>query len=858
MEPPRHRKHTYPLPPALRSSTESGDRTAQYHEKSGWIYGRSKNTLERIQDDRYQKNRETNIHWPFQSRAEWRLGKFLAENLTQAQINTFLKLDWLDGQKPSFTSACQLLDWMDTLPSGPGWQVMQLEVDGYDTGKKIDLIYRDGLEVVESLFGNPIFAQNMTFDPLRIQRNGEEEYGEWFTAQEATRIQDTLPDGATLVPVIAASDKTPITRYMGGLEMHPLFLTIANIDADVRMKATAHAWRCVAFVPVVKFEVHSDYQTILQSRLWHKCVDIVTEKLKRATNCGEFMADPFGDVRCCYTPLVAWTADLPEQQLIATKPWDLNAFQKLAKANHLLGVHLPFWRDWKNSDVCCFLVPEILHTVHKLFFDHVLKWCKEVVGSDELDTHYKVHHKHVGVRHFAAGVSHVSQMTGREYRDIQRTIVPMIAGAAPSTMVRPVHALIDFFYLAQRPLHTESSIRSMEASLSEFHSTKHAIITASGRSGKENFNIPKLELLLSFADAIRRSGSLIQYSADVSERLLITHCKTPFARTNKQPNFAEQIVRLLDREERMRLLDVYLLLHEYNEPLVNAASDEEDLLCSADPTSAWVSHVAPGEQYHFNSPRPTRNIFTDGISSSGATAALSVTITPDRTKLRIVDIGDIYMLPDFTTRLEEYILQCTGGSTSHSIFQSFNEIMVWHKFCIQRYSVSRPSTIMPSQVVQAQPPSTSFPLGNCDAVLLNVDGQSQHNPDHVAQVRVVFRMTRSHRSQEPPPPFLAQPLLYVQPFHIIATPESQLDTCLWMLERVYSPSLRPTSACHVGFILPLTEVCHSADLVPAFGKEVDRTVTLATSQEVYQRFYLNYYTNKEAFDTLYEYRSVQI
>ncbi|KIN93699.1 hypothetical protein M404DRAFT_35826 [Pisolithus tinctorius Marx 270] len=613
---------------------------------------------------------------------------------------------------------------------------MQLEVDGYDTGKKIDLIYRDGLEVVESLFGNPIFAQNMTFDPLRIQRNGEEEYGEWFTAQEATRIQDTLPDGATLVPVIAASDKTPITRYTGGLEMHPLFLTIANIDADVHMKATAHAWQCVAFVPIVKFEVHSDYQTILQSRLWHKCVDIVTEKLKRAANCREFMADPF-EQQLIATPFrtKAYTLDLIHAVSCQKKPWDLNAFQKLAKANHLLGVHLPFWRDWKNSDVCCFLVPDILHTVHKLFFDHVLKWCKEVVGSDELDTHYKVHHKCVGVRHFAAGVSHVSQMTGREYRDIQHTIVPMIAGAAPSTMVQPVHALIDFFYLAQRPLHTESSIRSMEASLSEFHSTKHAIITAGSRLGKENFNIPKLELLLSFVDAIRRSGGLIQYSADVSEHLLITHCKTPFTQTNKQPNFAEQIVRLLDRKECMCLLDVYLLLHEYNEPLVNAASDEEDLLCSADPTLAWVSCVAPSEQYHFNSPWPIRNIFTDGISSSGATAALSITITPDCTKLRIVDIGDIYMLPNFTTRLEEYILQCTGGSTSHSIFQSFNEIMVWHKFCIQQYSVSWPSTIMPSQVVQAQPPSTSFPLGNCDAILLNVDGQSQHNPGyHVTQV----------------------------------------------------------------------------------------------------------------------------
>ncbi|KIK11805.1 hypothetical protein PISMIDRAFT_70299, partial [Pisolithus microcarpus 441] len=130
--------------------------------------------------------------------------------------------------------------------------------------------------------------------------------------------KDTLPEGATLVPIIAASDKTPVTRHTGSLEMHPLFLTIGNIDSDVHMKATAYAWHCVAFMPTVKFDIHPDYQTILQARLWHRCVDIVTEKLKRAANVGEFMTDPFGDVWHCFTPLVAWTADLPEQQLITS------------------------------------------------------------------------------------------------------------------------------------------------------------------------------------------------------------------------------------------------------------------------------------------------------------------------------------------------------------------------------------------------------------------------------------------------------------------------------------------------------------------------------------------------------------
>ena len=375
------------------------------------------------------------------------------------------------------------------------------------------------------------------------------------------------------MPIIAASDKTLVMRQTGGLEMHPLFLTIGNIDSEVHMKATAHAWQCVAFIPIPKFNIHPDYQTILQSCVWHKCVDIVTMNLKHAANTGSFMADPFSNICYCFTPLVAWTADLLEQQMIACTsknaspvtlatlkefgdaerrpthtgahtlelihnvrgnidPWLLDSFQKMAKTFLLSRVHLPFWKDWLHSEVSTLLIPKVLHTLHKLFFNHLLEWCKEVLGKDKLDAHYKVHHKCIGVHHFASGISKVKQMTGWEHRDIQCTIVAMIAGTAPPEMVQSIHALINFIYLAQCHIHTESSIQHMEASLAEFHMTKAAIITAGARRGKstvkEDFNIPKLELLLSFAHAIRRSGGLIQYTADISERLLITHCKMLF------------------------------------------------------------------------------------------------------------------------------------------------------------------------------------------------------------------------------------------------------------------------------------------------------------------------------------------
>lgn len=134
---------------------------------------------------------------------------------------------------------------------------------------------------------------------------------------QSVNNQDKLPIGATQMGVIFGSDKTPVSLGTGGLEMHPLFITLANIASDVRMKATSHAWACVAFLPVVSFQVHDDYQGILKARLWHQCVEIITESLRDVAARGAYVSDPLGKRRRVFTPLVAWTADLPEQQLIA-------------------------------------------------------------------------------------------------------------------------------------------------------------------------------------------------------------------------------------------------------------------------------------------------------------------------------------------------------------------------------------------------------------------------------------------------------------------------------------------------------------------------------------------------------------
>ncbi|KAG1886946.1 uncharacterized protein F5891DRAFT_1200262 [Suillus fuscotomentosus] len=55
--------------------------------------------------------------------------------------------------------------------------------------------------------------------------------------------------------------------------------------------------------------------------------------------------------------------------------------------------------------------------------------------------------------------------------------------------------------------------------------------------------------------------------------------------------------------------------------------------------------------------------------------------------------------------------------------------------------------------------------------------QGANNPGFsVAQVRIVFQLAPPQCSTAKLPDFLSHPLLYVQPFHIITTPEDLEDT----------------------------------------------------------------------------------
>lgn len=344
-----------------------------------------------------------------------------------------------------------------------------------------------------------------------------------------TLNQDQVPEGATILGIVLSSDKTQLTAMTGNRQVHPLLISLADIDMDFRTKACHHAFLLLALLPIAKFrEKNPEIVGVLASRLFHAILDFILKPLKKMAEIGMMMTDPLGWRRFCFTPLVGYIVDTPESALIAgvagkrssvttasykdfgdsfrheprtaehtisqlmkleetVDPWDLPAYIKKAKELGLSGVHRPFWRDWPLAEPSNFLTPEILHHWLKMFYDHLCKWCIEAVGAAEIDFRFSVLRPHTGMRHFKEGISKAKQTTGREHRDIQRYIVPVIAGAngISKPFLATIASLNDFFYHGQAPSINEQVLQKMTDCLTRFHDNKHAILKAGARKGKK-------------------------------------------------------------------------------------------------------------------------------------------------------------------------------------------------------------------------------------------------------------------------------------------------------------------------------------------------------------------------------------
>jgi hypothetical protein len=99
---------------------------------------------------------------------------------------------------------------------------------------------------------------------------------------------------------------------------HPLLITLANINSATRTSISSHTFPLLALFPVPKFVgIKKSLHGVLQNRFMHSCLDFITQPLKVTSEHGAWFADYAGDIRFCFTPLVAYIVDTPEASALA-------------------------------------------------------------------------------------------------------------------------------------------------------------------------------------------------------------------------------------------------------------------------------------------------------------------------------------------------------------------------------------------------------------------------------------------------------------------------------------------------------------------------------------------------------------
>ena len=394
--------------------------------------------------------------------------------------------------------------------------------------------------------------------------------------------------------------------------MHAVYITLANIHDDIQRKPRFGAWMLLAQLLTSKFanttfdasgtKAEAQHMPrILKQQLFHEALRIVLEPLAVRHRVLHKIVGPDGYIRNAVPILMGWIADLKEQLVIAgvtqytcpvsmathadlgkrvcckprTGKSTLNALALVRSKYPLattwefacevkkLGMGLsgcvkhPFWENL-GVDPCNFICQDLLHGCHKFFWDHPAKWLAHVIGIKELDNRYIAQPKG-GFRHFSHGISKLSQVSGREHRDFQKSILAVIAGVEDidPRVIRTTRAFLDFIYMAQYPLQSEDTLRDMSTQLNIIHNNISVFIELGARGDMDHLNIPKLYSLPRSINNAWYNGVSLNFMTETAESLHIPMCKDLYNASNRH-QYEVQMLHLLDMHERVQFRSTYM------------------------------------------------------------------------------------------------------------------------------------------------------------------------------------------------------------------------------------------------------------------------------------------------------------
>lgn len=517
---------------------------------------------------------------------------------------------------------------IDAIPERAGrWKTRNLHFPD-NPSDKFCLRYRNVLEAIRGLIGDPTHAQDIVYAPKKIFTNrrkstrvySEMWTGQWWNAVQVSQpfticsesfltnaTQRILPKGATVAPIIIATDKTQLTNFTGGKKAYPVYITLGNLPRSIRQKPTKHACVLLGYLPVDKVDETHISETEARSRrhyIFHRAMREILDPLRKAGKQGVEMVCGDGWVRRIHPILACYVADYPEQCLVTCSKGnscpkcycsktqfgepnlaDLrtqestlqvisqaaeetinksdSVFRKACQDRLVSGyVTQPFWEGFPYANIHVSITPDVLHQLYQGVVKHLVEWVQSIMSEKELDARIRALPPAFGVRQFTKGISHLEQVTGPERKAIAKILLGCLIGKMPTKGLAACRALLDFVYMAQNSSQDDVTLDYMRTALKEWFKNRSYFTDVGVRM---DFDIPKFHSLLHYIESIELFGTTDNYNTETFERLHIDFAKKGWRASNHKDEFP-QMIQWLTRQEKIVLFEKHLQWRQEQHP----------------------------------------------------------------------------------------------------------------------------------------------------------------------------------------------------------------------------------------------------------------------------------------------------
>ncbi|KAI9439656.1 hypothetical protein H4582DRAFT_2110965 [Lactarius indigo] len=734
---------------------------------------------------------QSNPYAPFASSLDWQIAK------------------WAKLRGPSSTAFTEMMA-IDGVQE-------RLEVLVGDEVCKV--FYRDIIQCIRALFGDPDLAPYLIFAPEKHyidDERTEQMYHDmhtgswWWTMQTQAAVEKVTPR-ATIVPVLVSTDKTQLTLFRNK-SAYPIYMTIGNIPKEIRRKSSLHSYVLLGYLPTTKLEqvVNKAKRKRLTANLYHACMRRILEPLVSAGKDGVFMSTAEGLVHRNHPILASFIGDYPEQILATcsiygdcpvcgTPQDDLGDFKPddvppLRQLDTFLEALDSFWGDSAGflqtcSEIRMKPVPQpfwlglpYLNIYQSITPDGVVKhlksWIIEACGPAEIDARCRRLPPNHNIRLFVRGISSLSRICRFFLGLIIDIRLP--DNLSNVRLLRSVRAILDLLYLAQYPIHTDSTLGLLTDALSQFHANKEIFYT---------------------------------------ERLHIDLAKDAYAATNRKDEY-EQMTLWLDRKERIHHHDQHIKWRLAGSPIPKHVD--------------WTPPDLNPRQELTMAKHPTQ-----------------YAVPLDR-------LQDLYGAPLFKVALRRFISATNNPDQTRQQLESslwglrlpFNRLPVWHVIKFTRFDPITGKNLT-SDAIHAQPTRKGkhnrLITGRFDTALINDGTGKEHGVKGycVGRIRVVFSIPQKYLSRLfDPRVSVPLHLAYVQWYSLLTV----LDPNNGMFKIRPQKDLEGNWICS---IVPVGNIRRSVHLLPKFGPVVPAEWTSSSVLDHCDMFFVNNRTDRQIFHTLH-------